>query len=173
MIKASFLRLVVLFIILASYNMIFSQVKDCKEWQAAVDPKIESSNPVSVHNPKQMKSNDNVLFGIDCLLQLKGRKHKSEESQVTDFTLGLRRASPSVEVLALYAVSAIYHENWQHSWAIVLTENGKKNKQSTIKKAYKAYQAWFEKVKELGLEEVRRQKLDPLDGTGVRWYWSS
>jgi hypothetical protein len=31
-------------------------------------------------------------------------------------------------------------------------------------------EAWFEKVKEIGLQKAREEKLDPLNGVPVRWY---
>lgn len=157
----------VLACILLFFSNSYSQTDVCKKWQSFVDPKIESSETIDVRNSKL---NINWLEGIECLLKMKGKKHSSNYSTITEETLGVKRPSPTVEVLALYSISSIYYQNWKHAWGIILIEDGKQNKKSTIKKAYKAYQSWFEKVKEIGLEEVRKQKLDPLTGSGVSWY---
>jgi len=52
----------------------------------------------------------------------------------------------------------------------LVDRNGKKNTKGSIKVAYEAYLSWFEKVKEIGLQKAREEKLDPLNGAPVRWY---
>lgn len=155
--------------VLLLVNCVYAQANDCVKWQAYVDPKLNAAERIDL---RKIELGENVIEGIACLLKLKGKTYSSEFSVFTDggISNSSRRPSPSVEVLALYSISYFYHQDWKHAYSIRLYENGKKNKKSTIKKAYKAYQSWFEKVKEIGLEEARKQKLDPLAGSGVRWY---
>ena len=64
--------------------------------------------------------------------------------------------------------------NWEHADAVVLVEdngkiNGKTNSAAIVEKAFKSYRGWFEKVVKMGLKRARELKLDPLEGSGVRW----
>lgn len=136
---------------------------DCSKWQSHIVPSINSSGEADL--------SQDVLKGIECMLKLKGNTALSKyATATTGLDIGTRLPPPTIEVAALYFVSYIYYQKWNHARGIALYENGKKNKKSTIKKAHKAYQSWFEKVKEIGLEEARKQKLDPLEGSGVNWY---
>jgi hypothetical protein len=36
--------------------------------------------------------------------------------------------------------------------------------------AYKAYAAWFKRVKSIGIADARKQRVDPLQGTNLSWY---
>jgi len=77
-----------------------------------------------------------------------------------------------VEIAALFYASYIFYgKDWDHfATGIALMEDRKINSPETIKKAYKHYRKWFEKVKEIGLEEARIRGLDPLKGSGIGWY---
>jgi hypothetical protein len=72
----------------------------------------------------------------------------------------------------LYYVSYLFHQPWDQADApfLVSQRNSKLNSDKNVSKAYKAYKKWFKKVIEIGLEEARKQKLDPLEGSGVKWY---
>jgi len=43
-------------------------------------------------------------------------------------------------------------------------------KANAIHKAYKAYREWFTKVRQIGLASAQQSGLQPLAGTGLRWY---
>jgi hypothetical protein len=141
----------------------------CNYWQARVDPSIKlPSDTVDLDETEEA----NTLEAIGCLLKLKGRTtHSIYSSPTVSFYLSLRFPRPTVEVAALYYASYLYYHNWQHAQAIILVDrNGEKNTKGSIKVAYEAYLSWFEKVKEIGLQKAREEKLDPLNGVPVRWY---
>lgn len=170
-----------LFLVLGVYQPAGSAMptKDCercKYWQAKIDPSITLSEDSSAAgSTPTFEINDEeaakALEAAECLLKLEGKTNPSKFSATVSLYLSTRFPPPSVEVAALYYVSYIYHKNWRHAQAMVLVDaEGKKNTKKSIKTAYKAYRAWFEKVKEIGLKKARQQNLDPLDGTDVRWY---
>lgn len=120
-----------------------------------------------------------MMSGIACLLQQQGKTGvglfsgmKPETSQFVPMA--------SVEIDALYKISMLFYGNDKFAHAIALVSvpierHGKYheyvfNSKKYIKRAFASYRRWFEKVKEIGLEEARKQKLDPLAGSGVRWY---
>jgi len=145
--------------------------ESCKYWQEKIDPSIKLPEETTELNEKD---NENVLAAIECLLQMNGRKSQSKfpSGVINVIRYGeMKLPSPTVEVAALYYVSYLYYQNWRHANFMVLWDKeGKKNTKESIETAYKAYQSWFEKVKEIGLDKAREQKLDPLNGTDVRWY---
>lgn len=140
----------------------------CQLWQRKVEKQV-SLHLVSVEDLSQ----DEVFRAIECLLKLRGRTDDSNITGPTrvDVSTFISDAT-SVEVAALYYVSYLFKQNWGHSDAAFLKSgDGKKlNSRKAVSKAYKAYKAWFEKVKTIGLVEARKQKLDPLAGSGVSWY---
>lgn len=154
----------------------------CKYWQAKVDPSItlpkdtantneDSTVDLSFEFEISEEEASKVLDATECLLKLKGKTSPSNFSSMFGLNHSSRFPPPTIEVVALYYISSLYHKTWRHSNGIILTDRkGKKNTKKSIQTAYKAYQAWFERVKEIGLEKAREQGLDPLDGTGVRWY---
>ena len=88
-------------------------------------------------------------------------------------------AIPTANLAALYAISYIYSGHYDHAAAVALRgddasftdSNGNYvTKASAIQKAYKAYRAWFVKVREMGLASAQKSGLQPLEGTGLSWY---
>lgn len=168
----------------AEGSMLIQDGERCKYWQAKVDPSIKSSiktadigkDGSAIDSLLTSKLNEvddmNVLEAIECLLKLQGKTSASRYSSGTiGYNISTRFPPPTVEVAALYYISYLYHKEWRHAQAMVLMDSeGKKNTQKSIKTAYKAYQVWFEKVKEIGLERARQQNSTPLDGTDVSWY---
>ena len=141
----------------------------CKYWQAKVDPSItllrSSSQPSKANE-------DDPLEAIECLLKLEGKTSRSAFSSATvGYDISQRFPPATVEVAALYYASYLYHRTWHHARAMILMDQeGKKNTKTAIKAAYRAYRSWFATVREIGFREAREQRLDPLDGTNIRWY---
>lgn len=155
----------------------------CSYWQAKVNPSIKlpkNADGTDQKNPTvelsfdfdiSEKDSEKLLEAAECLLKLKGKTSSSNLSTVFGLGHSSRLPSPTVKVAALYYISALYYKKWRHANGIMLIDNdGKRNTKESVEAAYKAYQSWFEKVKEIGLEEARKQKLDPLAGSGVSWY---
>ena len=75
------------------------------------------------------------------------------------------------DVAALYYISFLYHQKWDHSDAVALSgKDGAVNTPEVVSEAYRGYKKWFAQVKRVGLAKAREMKLDPLKGTKVRWY---
>jgi len=142
---------------------------DCLYWQSKVDQSIRLPENTPEKNEKDEK---NIVAAISCLLKLKGKAAETKYSAIVSFKLvEAKLPTPTVEIAALYKISALYHQQWNHAEAIVLVdENRNMNKKESIESAYKAYEAWFEKVKKIGLQKAREDKLEPLADAGVSWY---
>ena len=117
--------------------------------------------------------------GVGCLLELKGQKTKGRfyghTRSVADYTSADRYRPPkpaTVEIAALYYASYLFYANWQHAGAVVLYDeaSGKNNSKRAVEKAYKSYREWFKQVVRMGLKQARERKLDPLEGSGIRWW---
>ncbi len=166
------------------------QNENCNYWQSQVNPNIKmiernGTKPLDVtKNLLKPDLNSSVLakpfndldqkeifFGIECLLKLQGNKHISNLSGATRPDVSQTFESNTIEVAALYYISYMFFQKWDHAQAPYLIDKDyKENSDEAVSQAYKAYNKWFEKIKKSGLEEARRQKLDPLVGSGVRWY---
>ena len=155
----------------------------CDYWQAKVDPSIKLPKTADETDKKNStvelsfdfdiseEDTAKLLEATECLLKLKGKTSSSNLSSVFGLAHSSRFPSPTVEVAALYYTSALYHKKWRHANGVILIDkDGERNTKESIETAYKAYEAWFEKVKKIGLEEARKQKLDPLADSGVEWY---
>lgn len=141
----------------------------CNCWLAKIDRTV--SPPNDCRNREEL-TDEEVLTVIECLLKQKG--NKSAHWGVTLRNDVSQTFGPSpVEVVALFYASYLFQENKEFASAMVLHYDGSDEKFNTpraVRIAHKAYRKWFEKIKKIGLEEARKQKLDPLEGTGVSWY---
>jgi hypothetical protein len=165
------------------------QNMNCNFWQSRVNPEIKmhskeekpstdlkvllkNNNSFVPEEPFNNLNQRETFFGIECLLNLEGNKKNSNLSGATRPDVSQTFGATTVEVAALYYVSYLFYQKWDHADApfLVSQKNSKLNSDKAVSKAYKAYKKWFEKVREIGIEEARKQKLDPLEGSGVRWY---
>src|SRR5215204_4710425 len=148
--------------------------EDCNYWNAGVG--VKSSN--SKRGRKDEKNPENIIEGIECLLKLEGDKSRGAFGGATSprgefFLKG--EADSTVEICALYYISVLFYEKYDHARAVVLRyknyeENKSLNSNEAVKTAFESYRKWFAKVREIGLEEARKQKLDPLKDSDVLWY---
>ncbi len=108
---------------------------------------------------------------IECLLESKGDKTPFLGVVINNYVSQTFGPSP-FEVVALFHISYLFYGKKDFADAMVLVndEDEEQNSNRSIKIAYKAYKKWFKKVKKVGFEEARKQKLDPLIGSGVSWY---
>lgn len=150
-------------------NDSFAQNKNltCIDWHS----KVDFNKPLVLVNPEN-KSQEEIFLAVNCLLQLEGKKEESNVAGASNGYVSNFFGATSVEVAALYYISYLFYQKWDHSDApfLITQRNSKLNSDRAVSKAYKAYKKWFAKVREIGLEEARRQKLDPLAGSGVAWY---
>jgi hypothetical protein len=173
------------------FNMkeIYAQMKcnKCDYWQSQVDSKMSfESNKQNgktdlkiLIKSRDLKSNsafinlnqDEIFFGIKCFLELKGKKYESKLNGTTRPDVSQRFGATSVEVAALYYISYIFYQKWDHADAPFLINSDKKfNTDESVSAAYGSYEKWFTHLNRIGLEEARKQKLDPLASSGVSWY---
>ncbi len=177
-------------ILCSTVTLAQGQKKGCEYWQSRVIPtsKIKSqTNEIRTDGDLSLLLQGNnsrlnithledlteseTLEGIKCLLKLKGNKTLSDLSVMRADVSQYFVTTTPVEVAALYYVSYIFLQKWDHADAAFLVDKRNKlNSRKTVSIAYKAYKKWFAKVKKIGLEEARKQKLDPLRNSGVRWY---
>ncbi|HEX8370289.1 MAG TPA: hypothetical protein VF604_17210 [Pyrinomonadaceae bacterium] len=142
----------------------------CYKWQTQVDPKFER-----VEIDESKLSDKEIQTGIGCLLKLKGNKRKAGFTGATRSNIyasgRYEYKTATIEIAALYYISYMFHNNWEHAGSISLydeeAENG--NSKKSIKRAYESYRKWYEKLLEIGLQKAREQKLDPLENSGVSW----
>jgi hypothetical protein len=135
-----------------------------------------------------------VMQAIEYLLTMENNNNKGRFLTVRGY-VSQTFPEPSASACALYYISYLFTKNYGHADANVLVRDkeyeqpdGKMkdvdkwvklmkewelktyNGPVAIEKAYDSYRSWFKKVKKIGLEKAREQKLDPLKGSGVSWY---
>ncbi len=140
----------------------------CLKWQAEVDKSME--NIPNILSPAKLKEPE-ILNAIECLLNLEGNNNEARFSGATNGNVSAVPPPATVEVASLYYISYLYYQRFDHANMIALIgEGGKYNIQRDIIEAYESYRKWFEQVKKIGLKKARKQKLDPLAYTTVKWY---
>lgn len=171
-------------------------VDPCYSWHSRVDPKLpplnsggdnSSTGPIARSTVLTivLKSNQphetplafgdlsqgEVFAGIECFLSLQGRKYDSKLSGATRPDVSQTFGTTRTDVAALYYISYLFTQKWDFADAPFLQDGkGKINNDEAVSTAYEMYRQWYLKVTELGLEEARKQKLDPLAGSGITWY---
>lgn len=144
-----------------------AQDTQCKYWQSKVDPKIKLPKTEA----KEETDDEHIMQAIECLLKLEGRKDDSKLRGATRLTVSQTFGPASVEVAALYYISYLYLQKWDHGSAIALRDaDGEVNKPLAVAQAYQSYKIWFERVKSVGLSKAREMDLRPLADTKVHWY---
>jgi hypothetical protein len=138
----------------------------CQYWQSKVDETLSSSQRDVDHTDLE-----NILEAVECLLQMEGNKHPARFSGATQFYVSQLFEPAKADVAALYYISYLYTQNWEHADAIALRSNdGAINSAQDIEIAYQSYRRWFAQVKAVGLEKARQMNLQPLKDTNIRWY---
>lgn len=122
-------------------------------------------------SPVDGLSEKEVFDIIDCYLLEKGN-HTPDWNVVLRNDLSQTFGPSPREVVALFEISKLFFQSDSFASAKVLfnLKSGAENSKTTVKKAFKHYRRWLISVKKIGLSEARRRKLDPLAGTGVKWY---
>jgi len=142
--------------------------RPCLYWYSRVDPRIKLPQDEKVPDVNDERE---LQKGIACLLQLEGNENPSSIKGATSPRTSQTFSTTSVQVAALYYVSYLYYEKWDHAHAAVLVdESSTKDQKKTVAKAFEAYRRWFGEVKKIGLHEARKAEADPLAGSGIRWY---
>jgi hypothetical protein len=114
----------------------------------------------------KLKGNKSNYNGF-CLGDPKGADHVFEIEIVEGSTV-------TVEVAALYLITAIHYNNLAFANVPYLTENKRitnfqYNALKRVKKAWKATEQWYEKLKKDGLEKLRKDNEFPLKSTKIHF----
>ena len=140
----------------------------CEYWQSRVDEsvKLPENRAIDEKNP------NTVIQATECLLKLEGNKKKARFSGATHLYVSQLFEPATVEVAALFYISYLFYQKWDHADAIALVgdDNQRLSAPKTVKDAYGHYRRWFKKVKALGIVKAREMKIEPLKGKDVRWY---
>jgi hypothetical protein len=81
----------------------------------------------------------------------------------------------SLQVEALYIINSIFFDSYsQYSPCPILTDESGKNLATMdgemVNKAFEAYEKWFVEIKAMGIGNARAAQVNPLKGSGVKWY---
>lgn len=118
-----------------------------------------------------------VLEIMSCLLKFEGDRRQSKHTSAgrsVALSSPTMYPGPTVEVAALFECSALFYRTGSHAMVMVLINQRElPATHDEIRRAYRAYRCWFKKVKALGLAKARGLKLNPLDGTGLKWIGQS
>ena len=124
-------------------------------------------------------SDSDRMVAIKCFLGLEGDRRPASISGATQFETSQTFVQADVELAALYAVSYLYLGEYKHASAVALRGAGAsstdslgryKTRRAAVRKAFRYYRQWFERVQRVGLSEARSGQLRPLEGSGLEWY---
>jgi hypothetical protein len=172
-----------------------SGIIPCSQWQRRVDPRLmdpksstarsttpsdsldllrrtesPSDSRALVRSPHS-QDNASVVHGIRCLLKLEGRTDPALVYGATRFDTSQFFDSASVQVAALYYISYLFYDDWGHGGAVVLVDRSHGwNTDRSVHRAFASYRKSYRLLRKIGVDEMRRRKIDPLDNTGLRWY---
>lgn len=144
-------------------------VPGCEPWRAMVDPQARSSSErPDVGNLSEAES----VVGISCLLKLEGDQRPGIFSGATRVDVSQVFPQATVELDALYVISAIYNQKWSHASGIALVDRKSRllSPRAGAKLAFPAVKAWYLRVQHDSLQKLRIEQDDPLKTSGVKWY---
>lgn len=119
------------------------------------------------------------LQAIQCFLTLENDLRPAAFSGAVRFDVSQTFSQPPVNLAALYAISYIYTGRYNHAAAVALRGDDASftdaagnyvTKPNAVHEAYRAYRGRFAKVRKLGFARAQEAGLQPLDGSGLRWY---
>jgi hypothetical protein len=101
----------------------------CSDWQS----KVDSDKPLVLVDPAG-KSQKEILFAIDCLLHLEGKKELSNVEGASNSRVSTFFGATSVEVAALYYASYLYYQRWNFADApfLVSEKNHGRNRKGSF-----------------------------------------
>jgi len=154
------------------------QSPSCQYWHSRVDIYTHITDLSQILDEKDPK---NMVPAITCLLEFEGNKNIAAFGRDPNPRLtGPSRGPTSIfstpitaEVAALYFISYLYYQKWDHASLVVLIDRDDsreiESSEENVKKAYGYYREWFERVKAIGIVKARKLKIEPLKGKDVQW----
>jgi hypothetical protein len=143
---------------------------ECASWQAIADPRRTDEVDSS-----RLPSDSEVVEAIRCLLELEGDKSPGRFGGATRAdTSAWVEEEATVELDALYAISWISWQRYDHAGIVALTRDGESlDSPDTVAEAFQDVRSWFERLKLEGIEALRSRGDAPLTSGRVRWYLSN
>jgi hypothetical protein len=145
----------------------------CDYWIYQITGDISKQNSFMEYQGNSVYVKDDeksIMCGIECLLKLEGDKRISNIG--ANLSLNTSRTdipNPTVEIAALYKISAIFGCAQDVHVIILRDKEGNGNGQNAINKAYKYYREWFKKIKSMGLKKARLMQMNPLKNKDIYW----
>ncbi len=121
-------------------------------------------------------SNEDIEKMIGELLTYKGdtRKCFIKISGSDDIKLPENINAYSLQVEALYIINSIFFDDYEtySPCPIITNTNGDlaTADEKLIKDAYIAYEAWFVKIKSMGIGNARASKINPFENSDLKWF---
>jgi hypothetical protein len=140
----------------------------CLPWMNRIDPALGKEPRETFPVPEQ-----DLLTAMGCLLEAEGNDNPSRCEMNMTHNGSWPLPPPTVEIFALYYISYIFEEDWTYAVGIALIDRDKKiNSPAAVRAAYRAYRKWYLKVRTIGVEQARKEHLQPLnqDRDGVNWF---
>jgi hypothetical protein len=139
---------------------------NCDYWASKVDPDV----PLQGARIMELPADDDAAGAIRCLLMLHGRAGRARFGGALRDDVTVNGKPTPIDVAALFFMSSIYEQSWDHAHAVEIVGPHGSNTRATVREAYEAFERWSRTVDRLGIAEVRARKLDPLAGTKLYWY---
>lgn len=140
---------------------------ECAPWRAIADPRRTDEVDSS-----RLPRDSEVVEAIRCLLELEGEKSLGRFGGATrDDTSAWAWEEATVELDALYTISWIFWQRYDHAGIVALTRDGEGlNPPGATAEAFRDVRTWFERLKVEGIEALRLRGDGPLTSGRVRWY---
>lgn len=140
----------------------------CDLWLQRLSSERSETQPLHLSAPL---TDAETLIAIECLLSARGDLSPARFGGATKQNVSQVLPPATIELAALYYISYLFSRDWQHASGVALWDDkGRINPSGAIPKAYSGYTKWLDRVKAKGLAESRVRRLNPLQGTGLRWY---
>lgn len=150
----------------------------CQYWRSRVDIYTHITDLSEIVDQNKP---ENIVPAITCLLEFEGNKNmaafgRDPSPRLTGPSQGptsIFSTPITAEVAALYFISYLYYQKWDHASLVVLVNRDDsrelESSDENVRKAYGYYREWFERVKAIGIVKARELKIEPLKDKDVRW----
>jgi hypothetical protein len=143
-----------------------TQGLSCRDWASQVDASVE---PRARFDPLTLPD-DEKLAGVRCLLSVQGNRGRARFGGATAAYVSQIYPEGTTEVAALFYISYIFTERWDHSSGVALRgHNGRMNDPKDIALAYKKYRSWYKRVLARGWKKSQELGTLPLANSSVSW----
>ena len=158
-----------------------TQPSDCRYWKSRVDATVVYTPDKSTHAvfpangaffsvESQLVDQGTFLKAAKCLLSLKGNAGPAKFQGATRPNVSQTFGPARVDVAALYYLSYLFIGRFDHADAVSLVDASGRDVEERVRIAFDLYGKWVQTIKKRGIEAARKENLDPLAGSGIKWY---